>query len=78
MILSKATEAAAQELADRCHAYLIANDAAYAASVAAGQTLRWAIPAQDDGTGLWAVVVDDRCLGALTPEEYTLPSPEAL
>lgn len=69
MILTKATEAEAQELADRCHAYLIANDEAYAASVAAGQTRQWAIPAQDEETGLWSVPVNERVRGALTEAE---------
>ncbi len=72
MIITKPTEAAAQELADRCHAHLIANDEAYAASVEAGQTLRWAIPTQqDDGT--WAVPVNERVFGCLTADEYTPP-----
>lgn len=73
MILTKPTQAEAQELADRCHAYLIANDAAYAASVAAGQTLQWAIPTQDEDTGLWQVPVSERVFGCLTAEEYTPP-----
>lgn len=90
MILTKATEAEAQELADRCHAYLIANDQAYAASVAAGQTLQWAIPTLvyadselgfNDQPGLvvgWSVPVNERVFGCLTAEEYTPPDPPAL
>lgn len=78
MILTKPTQAEAQELADRCHAYLIANDPAYAASVAAGQTLQWAIPAQDEDTGLWQVPVNERVYPCLTAEEYTPPDPPAL
>ena len=74
MILTKTTEAEAQELADRCHAYLIANDPAYAASVEAGHTLQWAIPTQDEDTGLWNVPVSERVLGCLTAEEYTPPA----
>lgn len=69
MILTKPTQAEAQELADRCHAYLIANDPAYAASVAAGHTLQWAIPRQDEETGLWSVPVNERARGALTEAE---------
>lgn len=73
MILTKPTQSAAQELADRCHAYLIANDSAYAASVEAGQTLQWAIPTQDEETGLWQVTVNERVYGCLTAEEYAPP-----
>lgn len=75
MILTKPTQAAAQELADRCHSYLLANDSAYAASVAVGQTLRWAIPAQDEDTGLWTVPVSERVYPCLTADEYTPPQP---
>lgn len=74
MILTKPTEAEAYELADRCHAFLIANDEAYADSVAEGYTLQWAIPAQDEATGLWQVPVSERVYGCLTPEEYTPPA----
>lgn len=68
-MLTKPTEAAAKELADRIHAYLIANDEAYTASAAAGQTLRWAVPVQDEESGLWSVPVEPRCAGALTDAE---------
>ncbi len=87
MILTKSTQTEAQELADRCHAYLIANDPAYAASVEAGQTLQWAIPAeafemQEDGTrGAflgWQVPVNERVYPCLTADEYTPPDPPAL
>ena len=74
MILTKPTEAEAQELADRCHAWLIANDSAYAASVAAGQTRQWAIPAQDEDTGLWQVLVNERVYPCLTKAEYDPPA----
>ncbi len=67
----KPTEAAAQELADRIHEYLIANDEAYAASVWAGHTLHWAFPSQDKETGLWSVPIEPRCIGALTEAERT-------
>jgi hypothetical protein len=69
------TKAAAQSKADAIHAWLIANDAAYAASVASGQTLRWAIPRQDvdkDGNVIgtkWHIAVKGRCMGALTAQE---------
>lgn len=72
MILTKLTQAEAQELADRCHEYLIANDEAYAASVWAGQTLQWAIPTQDEATGLWQVEVNERVFGAMTAEERAI------
>lgn len=75
MILTKPTQAEAQELADRCHAWLIANDPAYAASVEAGHTLQWAIPTQGEKTGLWSVPVNERVFGCLTAEEYTPPDP---
>lgn len=68
------TKAKAQEYADRAHAYLLENNAAYAADVAAGNTVRWAEPMQDrvgatlsnPGTpsGDWWIVVDARCEGA--------------
>lgn len=69
MILNKPTESASQELAGRIHAYLIANDEAYALSVEGGHTLRWAIPSQDEDTGMWSVPVSPRCVGALTDSE---------
>lgn len=78
MILTKPTQAEAQELADRCHAYLLANDPAYAASVAAGHTLQWAIPAQDKETGLWSVPVSERVYPCLTSEEYAPPPADPL
>lgn len=74
MILTKPTEAAAQELADRCHAWLIENDTAYAASVTAGQTKAWAIPTQDKATGLWLVPVTERVFPCLTKAEYAPPA----
>ena len=75
MILTKPTQAEAQELADRCHEYLITHDEAYAANVWAGHTLQWAIPTQDEETGLWSVPVSERVFGCLTVEEYTPPDP---
>lgn len=83
MILTKPTQAEAQELADRCHAYLIANDPAYAASVEAGQTTAWAVPQEvfaldadgkPTGPSLgWQVTIEPRVFGVLTAEEYTPP-----
>ena len=78
MILTKQTEAEAQELADRCHAYLIDNDPAYAASVEAGHTLQWAIPVQDEDTGLWSVPVNERVYPCLTLDEYVPPVADPL
>lgn len=78
MILTKATEAEAQELADRCHEYLYANDPAYAFSVQAGFTLQWAIPAQDEETGLWSVPVNERVFGCLTSDEYVPPAADPI
>lgn len=61
------TEAKAQALADRAHAFLIANDSAYAKSVGDGKTLRWATPMQDSAG--WWIAVADRCAGAFTVQE---------
>lgn len=74
MILTKPTQAEAQELADRCHTWLIAHDEAYAASVWAGHTLQWAIPTQDEDTGLWQVPVNERVFPCLTKAEYDPPA----
>lgn len=65
------TRAEAQAKADDIHAWLIANDTAYAASVMAGHTTKWADPMQDvddDGNvvgSMWYVPVSERCAGAL-------------
>lgn len=55
------------------HAWLVANDPAYAKSVADGQTKRWDIPMQEldvnrlvIGYSTW---VKSRCAAALTPLE---------
>lgn len=69
MIVTKPTQAAAQELADRCHSYLIANDQNYAESVALGHTTAWAIPYQAEGSSDWSVPVAERVNGCLTAEE---------
>lgn len=74
MILTKPTQAEAQELADRCHVWLIDNDPAYAESVAAGQTLQWAIPTQGEDSGLWSVPVNERVFPCLTKAEYDPPA----
>ena len=65
------TQAEAQAKADAIHDWLLANDQAYAASVYAGHTIKWADPVQDydeDGNvigTLWYVPVSARCAGAL-------------
>lgn len=68
MHLPQASQAAAQARADQIHAWMIANSTPYAASVAAGHTLRWAIPFQDE-QGKWAFHTKDRCQGALNQSE---------
>lgn len=60
---------AAQTAADQAHAYLIANDAAYADSVAKGHTTCWCNPAEDEGG--WYILVEPRlypCFGIEVPE----------
>jgi hypothetical protein len=61
-----ATAAEAQAKADAIHSWMIANKPPYAASVAAGQTVRWAIPYQ---TAFWCVNVKDRSFDALSVPE---------
>lgn len=69
------TQAQAQDKADSLHQWLIANDADYAASVKAGDTLQWDIPKQDGdksgtiATSQWQVTILDRCMAALTADE---------
>jgi hypothetical protein len=46
------TQAAAQTAADKCHAYFIANNERYAASVKRGGTIAWDIPQQDLATDI--------------------------
>lgn len=69
----------AQAKADSIHAWMQANTPGYARSVQDGQTVRWAVPAQDlDDKGLaivgsqWFVIVKDRCDGALSAAEKLL------
>jgi hypothetical protein len=75
------TQVEAQKRADEFHAWLITNDVAYAASVNAGHTKRWTIPAQDtDATGKvtgtgWFIVVKDRCDGAVKTAERSQLKP---
>lgn len=75
MRLYYATQAEAQTKAGAVHAWMVANDAAYAQSVEADQTLRWSIPEQDvDEAGnpvdsRWFIVTKPRCQGALTQAE---------
>jgi hypothetical protein len=68
------TKAAAQSKADAIHAWLVANNKDYAASVASGQTLRWAEPRRDvdengNAVGKWHIPLKDRALGALARAE---------
>lgn len=68
------TVADAQSFCDKTHAALIAEDAPYAKSVAAGQTVRWDSPrfdldANGKPTGQPYVIVKDRCAPTLTPAE---------
>ena len=61
------TQAEAQAKADAIHAWLLANDTAYAASVYAGNTVKWADAVQDvdeSGKPIWYVPVSSRCAGA--------------
>lgn len=67
MKLYYTTQAEAQAKADSIHAWMVANVVAYAQSVEADQTLRWAIPAQD--VIGWYIHIKERCHGALTAAE---------
>lgn len=75
MNLAQTDRGLAQAVANRIHNDLIADSPLYAASVAAGQTLRWAIPYQEkDRNGNvidpnWRVTVDERVRGVLTSAE---------
>lgn len=73
--LQAASQSAQQTLADRIHAWLIANSTDYSRSVSAGQTLRWAVPYQmrdQNGNVIdpnWQVNIKDRSYNALTAPE---------
>lgn len=67
--LEFALEADAQTLADRVHAFMIANNRDYARSVGRGQTLRWAFPYQDQIPTVWSVNIKDRSFASLTGPE---------
>ena len=58
--LEFASQALAQDAADRIHAKLIQVDADYARSVAKGHTTAWAIPYFDETANAWCVNVKDR------------------
>lgn len=80
MKLELASQAAAQTRADEIHAWLIANDAAYAKSVQLGQTVRWSFAkaALDDkgvATGKWDVTTKPRVRNALTTAEKLAEKP---
>jgi len=75
MKLTYAAQATAKAKADALHAWLIANNIRYGASVTAGQTNCWAIPYQErDRLGNiidtnWAVTVKEKCRGAMSAAE---------
>lgn len=58
----------AQQRADQIHEALKQDSPIYRASCDAGQTLRWAIP-EDDEHGKARIVVDSRCEQHLTEAE---------
>lgn len=70
-----ATKGEAQSKADAIHAYIVANNSAYAKSVTDGKTVRWDVPHQDlDDKGQpvdtqWFVFLKPKGLGALTAQE---------
>lgn len=60
------TRLEAQTICDAIHQRMIASNTAYARSVAAGQTVRWAVPRRDFDeneveTGDYFVTIKDRC-----------------
>ena len=81
MRLEFPTQLAAQAVADRIHASMIARHPSYAANVAAGQTTAWAKPYQDlDEVGqplntLWYVNLKTRAMGTLTVDEQARLKP---
>jgi hypothetical protein len=69
------SKAAADALQDKAHAFMIAADKNYAASVAAGHTKRWAIPQRDlddkgQPVGDWYIFVEGKLLDAFAPVEH--------
>lgn len=76
-----ASLATAQAWCAAIHAWLIANDPEYAASVSAGQTTAWCVPQRDlDGLGnpignLYFVIIRDRAIpGCTSPEILSIIS----
>lgn len=74
MRLYTTSQSAAESLQAKAHAYLIATDSGYAASVQAGQTVRWATPSRDvdengQPVGQWFIAVEPRCFGAFSDAE---------
>ena len=69
MKLGYNTQAEAQARADAVHAQMIATDELYAASVAAGKTLRWAIPFQEGGK--WNFHLQNRVRKVMNPTEVS-------
>lgn len=84
MRLSFASQIDAQACADRVHAWVIAHNASYAASVQAGQTTAWAKPYQDldiDRKPLslnWYINLKDRSFDALSSSEKAALVPFAV
>lgn len=79
MRLEYSLKADAQAVADKTHAWLIANNPFYAKSVADGKTLRWDVPRQQtDASGKviagspWSVFVKDKALSALAQAEVNV------
>lgn len=75
-------KSAAQAKCNAIHAWMIANNAVYAQSVAAGRTTAWAKPYQDldRTTGLplnafWYVNLRQRCRPALSAAEIQAIKP---
>jgi hypothetical protein len=71
MRLYFATRIGALVVAARIHQWMIDNRPAYAASVQAGHTVRWAAP-RDEGDGTWSIPIKDRCAGALAADRLSV------
>jgi len=83
MRIYTSTEAQAQALADKAHAYLIERDAGYAKSVEAGRTTQWAVPTRDlDDNGEpvsdWYIPIEPRCIDAFESAELERLDAEGL
>lgn len=74
MKLTAATEQSCQALGDKAHVYKIARSTDYAASVAAGRTVRWSLPlretdANGNPVGDWYIPFEPDLLGAFSEAE---------